>query len=175
MHRWVLAAVLALTTVVRADDTSKLHVEYMKSVDFAGFKTYAWAPFQDKAQEAPHHLKITRAIEQELQEKGLKKADSPETANLLVRFREALEKKFEGTPSRVDSPWQPSNPRFIVDFSRVEIGTLVVDFWDPERKDVVWQGKASRRMGSADEIDSEIGDLVHEMLAGFPPKGKATH
>jgi hypothetical protein len=150
-----------------------VEIDYNKSIDFHRYKTFAWAPFQTPVANAANHIRITVAVERELQAKGLTKADPPESADVFVHYEGYLEKNLEGTASRSESPWQPSNPRFVVDFSRVEVGTIVIDVWDAQRKDIVWHAKGRERFGPADEIEQRINHLVRALFARFPPKTKS--
>lgn len=57
-----------------------------------------------------------------------------------------------------------------MDFSRVEVGTLVVELWDMKTEDIVWRAKTTeiiRREGQAEDLFNAV---VKRMLASYPPK-----
>jgi hypothetical protein len=170
-----LRAALALALVVpgaSAQDLvkNKVEVEHDESADFTRYRTFAWTPFQTPAANPAVHIRLTEAIERELQAHGLEKAENATTADLFVQYEARLEKKVRGTPTRSDDYWQPSNTRFIVNFDRVEVGTLVIQLWDGKTKDVVWSAKGIAIMGREDQRARQADDAVKQMLAGYPPK-----
>jgi hypothetical protein len=150
--------------------TQKVEVDYDHSADFSSYRTYGWTPFQTPAANPATHIRLTQSIERELLAHGLTKAENAAAADLLVQYEGRLEKKVRGTPSRTDGYWQPTNPRFIVNFDRVEVGTLVISLWDPKKKDVVWHGRGTTQMGKEDERPRQADEAVTKILAEYPPK-----
>lgn len=166
-------AALAACAVLAAgaqEAKSKVEVDYDKAADFSSYRTFAWTPFQTPAHDAAIHIRLSESIERELLAHGLTKAENAAQADLLVQYEGRLEKKLRGTPTRTESYWQPSNPRFIVNFDRVEVGTLVITLWDARRKDVVWHARGSAILGRADERPRQADEAVKHMLSTFPPK-----
>lgn len=147
-----------------------VEVEFEKTADFSRYHTYAWVPFQEPASNPANHIRITRAVERELEAKGLTKGKSAATTDLFAHYQGSREKKVKGTPSQRDSTWQPSNPTFQVDFSRVEVGTLVIELWDAKTKDIVWHAKAAEVIRREDQAEDLINQVVKRMLARYPPK-----
>lgn len=147
-----------------------VEVDFEKTADFSRYHTYAWVPFQEPASNPANHIRITRAVERELEAKGLTKGESAATTDLFVHYQGSRDKKVKGTPSQRDSAWQPSNPSFQVDFSRVEVGTLVVELWDAKTKDIVWHAKAAEVIRRDDQAEDLINQIVKRMLARYPPK-----
>jgi hypothetical protein len=167
-----LALGAGLAVAQPASDEDKVELEYTHGTDFSAYKTYGWVPFQDPAANPANHIRVTRAVEKELEAKGLTKA-TDSRADVFVRYQGRLEKKVKGTPAKVDSPWQPTNPRFTVDFSKVQIGTLVLELYDGRTKDVVWHGRTSARMATPDRIEEQISAAVKLLLSRFPPPDDA--
>lgn len=165
-------AVAALAGSAFAQDLAKNKVEFQhdEGADFSSYRTFAWTPFQTPAANSAVHIRLTQAIERELLARGLQKAENASTADLFVQYEGRLEKKVRGTPSRSDDYWQPSNTRFIVNFDRVEVGTLVIQLWDGKRKDVVWSAKGTAILGREDQRARQADDAVKQMLSGYPPK-----
>lgn len=164
--------VLALAAGAGAEDLAKnrVEVEHDESVDFSAYQTFAWTPFQTPATNPAVHIRLTEAIERELAARGLRKAESAPAADLFVQYEGRLEKKVRGSSTRSDDYWQPSNTRFIVNFDRVEVGTLVITLWDVKKKDVVWSAKGTAIMGREDQRARQADDAVKQMLASYPPK-----
>lgn len=152
-------------------ESGKVEVEFDHSADFAAYKTFAWAPFQDPAPNPANHVRITRAVERELEVKGFTKV-GPEQASVFVRYQGRLEKKIKSTSGHTESPWQPSNMRTVVNFdlSKEKVGTLILELWDGRTKDLVWQARESMSLPPADRMEDEINKSVKRILGQYPPK-----
>src|SRR5215470_2527147 len=175
MPRWLAILVLgaSLAAAQPPPDEDKVELEFDKGTDFSAYKTYGWVPFQDPAPNTANHIRVTRAVEKELEAKGLVKATDGR-ADVFVRYQGRLEKKIKGTPSKVDSQWQPTNPRFTVDFSKVQIGTLVLELYDGGTRNVVWHARTSSRVATPDRIEEQIDAAVKRLLSRFPPPENAS-
>jgi Domain of unknown function (DUF4136) len=171
----MLAATLMLVTLPVAASAQKfgqpipVDLEYDHATDFSRYKTFAWAPFQEPAPNAANHVRITRAVERELEAKGLTKVP-PGEASLLARYQAKLEKKFRGKQTQSESPWQPSNKRTIVNIDSVKIGTMILDLWDAGTKDLVWQARLSMPAPSPDRVEEAINKSVKRLMEEYPPK-----
>jgi hypothetical protein len=168
-------AVLSIAGPAAAQDApgqKPVEVDFKKTADFSLYHTYAWVPFQEPASSPANHIRITRAVERELEAKGLMKGDAAAATDLFVHYQGSRDKKVRGTPSQRESTWQPSNPTFQVDFSRVEVGTLVVELWDAGTKDIVWRAKAAEVIRREDQAEDLINQIVKRILAPYPPKPK---
>lgn len=148
----------------------KVELDFDRTADFGRFKTFAWSPAQEPAANPANHVRLTRAIERELQAKGLAKAQSAAEADLFVLYHGHREKRVRGTPSREESVWQPSSPKFSVDFGRVEIGTLAIHLWDGTNKKTVWSAVGEERIRETDEAEDVIDTVVKRLLGHYPPK-----
>jgi hypothetical protein len=173
------AALLALASLgigwsPQTFEPGKVDVDYDRATNFAAYRTYAWVPFQEPTANAANHVRITRAVEQGLEAKGLTKA-TPTEANVLLHYYTRLDKKVRGTPSQSSSVWAPSSPRFVVNFDKVQVGTLVLELWDGRKKDVVWQAKVSDVAPRPDQVEAAIDKAVTRILAVYPPRPEGAH
>lgn len=148
----------------------KVEVEFDKSTDFSRYHTFAWASFDEPVPDPAQRARLMRAIESVLADKGLEKAEGSARADLYVQYHVKTEKKVRGKPSRGESVWQPSSPRFSVDFRRVEVTTLTIQLWDVTRGDRVFQARGEEPGHPADEQDELAGAAVRRLLATYPPK-----
>ncbi len=144
-------------------------VSFDKEADFSRYKTYDWVPTQEPAANPVNHIRITRAVERELELKGLKK--SMENPDLRVTYFAKVEKKLRGQGHQEDSPWQPSpDVRTVVDFKRVQEGTIIVELLDDDTKLTLWRGVATGKAPSPDEVGPAIDSTIKKVLADYPPK-----
>lgn len=151
--------------------TPTVKVTFDQETDFSKYKTYDWVPGQEPAANPVNHIRITRAVERELELKGLKK--SMESPDLRVTYYAKVEKKLKGTGYQEDSPWQPtSDLRTVVDFKRVQEGTVIIELLDADTKLTLWRGVATGPAPSPDEVGPVIDSTIKKVLADYPPKGK---
>src|SRR5512139_149022 len=119
-------------------------VDFDKNVDFLKYKVFAWVPFQEPAANPANHIRVTKAVEAALVEKGFVKAEPGQTADVYVHVQGRIEKKRSSSSGPTESPWSATpNQQWKVSFDlkKVDVGTLVVELWDGKSKDVVWRSK----------------------------------
>ena len=134
-------------------------------------------PYQQPVKNPANHLRITRAVERELEAKGLTRAELAPEADVFVEYQGKLEKQMKGTPYEGGSAWTPSNQRFMVRFDKIEVGTLVVQLWDGKSKDVVWQAKGSELITTPDQAEKLINAVVANavvarLFEAYPPQAE---
>src|SRR5262245_51015144 len=137
--------------------------------DFSLFKTYAWIETQEPVANPVNHALITRAVERELQAKGITKATDGNPA-LRVRYYAKIEKKMRGKGSQRQTFADPTNLRTTVDFKKVEEGTILVELYDNETRLTLWRGTVSAMAPRPDEVQEVIDQAVKSLFAEFPPK-----
>jgi hypothetical protein len=165
-----LAMVPGLALGQKLGESLKVEVEFDHSADFSAYKTFAWAPFQDPAPNPANHVRVTRAVEHELEAKGFTKV-GPEQAGVFVRYQGRLDKKIKGTTSQTESPWKANNMNTVVtfDLKKAKVGTLILELWDGHTKDLVWQARESMSMPPADRMEDEINKSVRRLMSQYPP------
>jgi uncharacterized protein DUF4136 len=115
---------------------------------------------------------IQRAIDAQLVLKGLQRVENG--GDLVVSYQAALdqEKEFNGFGT---------GPRFWgstrVTSSTIDIGKLVVDLFDPAKKQLVWRGAASKTLDIKKDPDKNYQNLqkaMAKLFKSYPPgSGKA--
>jgi hypothetical protein len=146
-------------------------VDFNDKVDFAAFRSYGWKQTQEPARNSLNHEAITRAVERELEAKGLVKAASGQ-ADLLVRYFSKIEKRTKGTGRSEDSTWQPSDRRTVVDFSRVDELKLILELYTPAGLEPAWSATVTEALAPPDRQESQLDDTVAQMLKAYPPAAR---
>jgi hypothetical protein len=150
-------------------------VDFDHDVDFSRYKAYSWSETQEPASNPANHLRLTRAIERELGEKGLQKdsGGTPKgaggTPSVRIRYYSKIEKKLKASSYQEDDIWQPTNLRTRVDVSRIKQGTLILELSDGESSDVVWRGVATDVAPRPDLVAEAIDAWTKKILLQFPP------
>jgi hypothetical protein len=162
-------ALAALFLLAPQSGSPTVKVTFDKETDFSKYKTYDWVPNQQPVENPVNHIRITRAVERELELKGLTK--SMESPDLRVTYFAKVEKKLKGQGYQEDSPWSPtSDLRTVVDFKRVQEGTIIVELLDDDTKLILWRGVATGRAPTPDEVGPVIDSTITKVLADYPPK-----
>ena len=149
----------------------RVATDYDTKADFSKYRTFAFyktgidkAPISDLDKK-----RIMRAIEMELEAKGMTKSTSPDVlVSLFTKSRERIninDNSFGGF-------WYPwyygPNP---VSVSQYTEGTLFIDLLDAEKKELVWQGIGTGALGMRDveRKEASIKEFVHKILEQYPP------
>jgi hypothetical protein len=138
-------------------------------VDFTTFHTFGWSETQEPAPNPANHIRITHAVERELQTKGLKPSGS-QPPDLRIHYFGYVEKKLKGT-SRQQENYQPTaDVKTVVDFSRVKEGTLILEIFSRQSGRLLWRGLAMEPVAPPDETEGQINRMVKALVERFPPK-----
>jgi hypothetical protein len=87
-----------------------------------------------------------------------------------VTYFAKVEKKLKGTGYQEETPWSStSDLRTVVDFKRVQEGTVIVELIDDDTKLTVWRGVATGKAPPPDEVGPAIDSTVRKILAEYPP------
>lgn len=160
----------------------KVNSDYDPAVDFASLRNYAWLPRAPEGTGDPRldssllNDRIERAIDDSLRAKGLTKV-AAEQADFFVTFHIGIDQKLDvttipttygyygrwggfygGTETRVD---------------QYEQGTLLIDFVDQGKDDLLWRGSGQTRISehrSPEDREKRVREVVEAILGQFPPK-----
>ena len=161
----------------------EISIDYRRDADFTSYKTFAWQEGANAADPAMHRL-IIEKIEATLASAGLKKAESPETADLHIIYSvkvsrgtqtEVVEKKslLTGLPNWDYSAFTDYGK--MVGQKDITEGTLVINVEEAKSDKLLWSGVAKGYLlsDSMDENQKLAAEAVRLMFTGFPPKKKA--
>lgn len=161
---WVLAAAAAGPVTAPT-----LKVDFNDKVDFGAFHSYAWKDTQQHTPSPLNHQHITRAVERELEAKGLVKAGTGKP-DVLVRYFAKIDKRTRGASRSEETGLQPADRRTVVEFSRVEEVKLILELYTPAGLEPVWSAVATDALAPPDRLEQQIDDTTARMLEAYPPK-----
>ena len=151
-----------------------IRTNYMPGTDFAKYKTYKWVAIEGG--QHPNQIvdaEIKQAIDGQLAAKGLTKTDS-DKADLYVGYQIALnqEKQWNGYGMGGGIRW---GGMATATSSTINVGTLVLDMYDPIQKQLVWTGNATKTIDpskSQEKNQKNLDKAMQKLLKGYPPKQK---
>ena len=180
-----IAAVLAASTLCTPANAEKIRVHYDKSVDFAKYKTYGWAPVGAVAHPMLA-LDIVGAVDQEMAARGLTKVRS--NPDLLVQMYGAVDTEVSmtsnnpiynatgGIPPFDPSMTSPGDSLYWDGFygnSTVVVhpGQLIIDIIDAKAKKLIWRGMGSEAISSnPDKLMEEANSTISKLFKEYPVK-----
>lgn len=188
---FVVIAVLALAVAV-VHAGVKVRTEFDKDFDFTKVRTFGWDP--DGAGEVkllmreggdPEQIRarweptIKDAVEKELTKRGLVPATTG-TPDLVMHYYflsgPNSESQYRGQFIGAVPPWGlPDFAMTTTSFKVFEQGTLVLDFIDGPKRQIVWRGIAEAevdRQRTPVEREKRLREGVSELLKKYPPKPK---
>jgi hypothetical protein len=172
-----LFGLFSFSLAVTAQDVS---YNYDQSTDFAKFKTYKWVPIKDAMQvDQLIDQQIKAAIDAELTKKGLSKTDG-DKADLYIGYQTAVGQEKQINAYNTGGGGWGYGARWgggmtTATTSTINIGTLVLDMYDPAAKLLVWRGKASKTLdmgAKPDKRQKNLAKAVAKLLKNYPPAAK---
>jgi len=161
-----------LLMTVSCDDV-KTGVAYEKSTDFSSFHTYSWFGRKDVEMSALDHRAIVEAIRSEVSAKGLESADVE--PDLYVAYFGDNDRQVRANIRHrgysYSSNWDPlvmgAPPSEVRTF---EEGSLVVDIYDAETKQLVWRGVAMGTLSHDSEKNrGMVRKATKKLFESYPP------
>src|SRR6516165_5923204 len=174
MRTIVLAPVVAML-LLAAGTLAAQDVKYnfMPGTDFSKYHTYKWVAIEGASH--PNQImdqEIKQAVDTQLASKGLTKTDG-EKADLYVGYQIAVDQERQwnawGTGRGFGGGMGSATS------STINIGTLVLDMYDPGTKQLVWTGNATKTIDPSSNQEKNMKSLnkaMEKLLKNYPPKQK---
>ena len=165
----VLVSVAA--TAVAAQDVK---YNFMPGTDFSKYHTYKWVAIEGGAH--PNQIvdaEIKQAVDSQLASKGMTKTDG-EKADLYVAYQIAVdqEKQWNAYGMGGGLRWGGMGS---ATSSTINVGTLVLDLYDPSTKQLVWTGNATKTIdpsSNQQKNQKNLNKAMAKLLKNYPPKSK---
>jgi len=154
---WLLAVLPAAAATVNYDNDP--------SYNFSNPKTFTWV--EKTSPEYPlAHPRIVKAVETQLDAKGLKAAASG--GDLTVDYHVILKNRAQVTAWGYQPGWGRS-----IDVQQYTEGTLVVDLIDAATDKLVWRGSATDVASDSPQTNEKrINKAMEKLFKKYPPPGK---
>lgn len=167
----LLVVVLSLTSGRLAAQDVKYN--FMPGTDFSKYHTYRWVNIEGGAH--PNQIvdaEIKQSIDSQLAAKGMTKTDS-DKADLYVGYQIAVDQEKQwsawGTGRGLGGGMGSATS------STINVGTLVLDMYDPGTKQLVWTGNATKTIdpgSNQEKNEKNLNKAMAKLLKNYPPKQK---
>ena len=189
---------IALLTMLSACAPITVDWNYDPGANFAGLRTFAWAPDPQKKTGDPRvdnplvDKNIRHAVENQLAAQGYQKSTTG-SPDFWVSYHAAVEDELDvtvveeyqgysspgrwnrpGTAYRAPYRTRPGAARIETRVETYEYakGTLILDIVDPAQKQLIWRGSAQSEIQTASQEKKleKLNKAVAKILSNFPPK-----
>lgn len=170
------APVLAVALLILiAGSAAAQDVTYnsMPGTNFSSFHTYKWVDIPGGAH--PNQImdaEIKQAVDAQLSQKGLTKT-TDEKADLYVGYQVAVDQQKQWNAYGMGGGWRFGGGMGTATSSNINIGTLVLDMYDPSTKQLVWTGRASKTLdpsSNQEKNEKNLDKAMAKLLKSYPPK-----
>ena len=150
-NKIIYSAVVAACLLLIAGSVAAQDVKYnfMPGTDFSKFHTYKWVVVPNATY--PNQIvdtQIKDAINSQLSAKGLTSTDS-DKADLYVAYQTSVDQQKQWNAYGMGGGWRFGGGMASATSSTIDVGTLVVDMYDPSTKQLVWTGRATKTLNPA--------------------------
>jgi hypothetical protein len=165
-----LAALFSLGLALRAQDVRS---NTMPGVDFPKFHTYKWVLIQGASY--PNQIvdaEIKQSVDAQLSAKGLTKVTGEDAkADLYVGYQTAISQQQQWNGYGMGGGVRWGGGMATATSSTINIGSLVVDMYDPTTKQLVWTGTATKTLSpssSQQKNEQNLNKAMAKLFKKFP-------
>lgn len=169
----LLSKILSIIIIIHLTGCASVDVkhDYDSAYDYSSLKTYKWYEVEAPSQVSELRVKrMVEAADAELNKKGYKQSlDEPD---FLIALHGLTETKVNISDYGYGwGSWRTGSFRDL-DVDTYKVGTVILDFVDPESKELFWRGLAQGVVESnlsPEEQKTKYAEAATEMLSQFPP------
>ena len=168
-----LPALLLIVVWAYAQD---VHCNYDRAANFAAYKTYQWVDLRNGVPDQLIDQAIKRSIDEQLAQKGLTKVENG--ADLQVGYQAVIDLEKGVNLSALGTPRGPvgwggwERGTVTGQTSTIPVGMLLVNLYDPAKKQLVWRGDASKTIDLKRDPDKNYKNLqkaINKLFKNYPP------
>jgi hypothetical protein len=161
---------VALMLLFSAAALAQTYVDYNHAINFSNFKTYAWGqgPNPNAIQDSILLQTAQSDINSQLGMKGLQMVQESQNPDLIVVMSSGLKQQTSYNAWGTGG-WRWGGGMASISPETSDVGTLVVDLYDANGKQMVWRGIAQKTLstkGSKNEKD--LNKEIEKMFKQYP-------
>jgi len=143
----------------------------MPGTNFSKYHTYKWVEIPGGAH--PNQImdaEIKQAVDAQLSQKGLTKTDD-EKADLYVGYQVAVDQQKQWNAYGMGGGWRFGGGMGTATSSTINVGTLVLDMYDPSTKQLVWTGRATKTLdpsSNQEKNQKNLDKAMAKLLKHYP-------
>jgi hypothetical protein len=154
-----------------------VHYNYDRGANFAAYKTYQWVDLPGGVPDQLIDRDIKRSIDEQLSQKGLTRVEKD--ADLYVGYQAVIDMEkgisLSGWGTRGGpGGWGGLDSGTVTgQTSTIPVGILLVDLFDPAKKQLIWRGDASKTLDLKKDPDKNYKNLqkaMTKLFKNYPPQ-----
>ena len=178
-RKWMFSPVFVLALMFSSVSYGQdVITNYLRGTDFSKYRTYKWVEIGPNG--VPDQIldsQIKDSINSQLMAKGLTRVEG-DKADLFIRYQVAVDKERQwnatGMGDIFRSPGMSTAMGSATATStNIDVGTLILDFYDPAAKQLVWTGHATKTISPSKDPQKNQRNLdkaMQKLLKDYPPR-----
>jgi hypothetical protein len=172
VHKTIVLLIAMILLATAASVAQQVKTDYDRNANFTQYKTYSWSSVKTKDPLLVDRIK--RAVNSTLSARGFKQVDSGGdlsiTAMEITRNHRTLNTFYDGG----FGGWRWGGfGDATTTTDTYKVGTLVVDLFDTQSRELVWRGSSSDTVSNkSDKNIKNLNNGVEKMFKHFPPEAK---
>jgi Domain of unknown function (DUF4136) len=166
--------VLGLLFAVLCGYGQDVHYNYDRGANFGAYKTYQWVDLPGRVSDQLIDQAVKRSIDEQLAQKGLTKVESGGDLQVGYQAGITIEKGVNLWGSGAGpGGWGWDDRTIQGQTSSIPVGVLLVNLYDPARKQLIWRGDASKTIDLQKDPDKNYKNLqkaMAKLFKNYPPK-----
>lgn len=166
-------AIIGFALTLTSASAQDVRSNSMPGVDFSKFHTYKWVTIAGGAH--PNQIvdqEIKQSVDSQLSAKGLTKTDS-DKADLYIGYQVAVDQQKQWNAYGMGGGWRFGGGMGTATQSTIDVGSLVLDMYDPSTKQLVWTGTATKTLdpsSNQSKNEERLNKAMTKLLKRFPPQ-----
>ena len=167
----------ALAVMVAGCSTLEVHTDYDPSGNFAAYRTFTLKEGA-KAKNSLAQARVTKALVQTLEAKGLKQVTGEADLKVYTHFVLGKDVRLYSYGYGMGGwyGWRWGGGYHTTDVQQIPTGTIVIDLVDGKENRLVWRGTAKDQISrdiTPEERAVKTKEAIDKLFEGFPPKKPA--
>jgi Domain of unknown function (DUF4136) len=162
-----LMTLCLLSTIAIAEN---VYVDYNHAIDFTKFKTYAWGqgPNPNAIQDSILLQTAQSDVNSQLQLKGLQMVQESQNPDVVVVMSSGLKQQTSYNAWGTGG-WRWGGGMASVTPETSDVGTLVVDVYDANGKQMIWRGISQDTLSTkGSKNEKEMNKAIDKMFKQYP-------
>ena len=170
----------AFLVIVACASAQDVHYNFDRSTNFSSYRTYQWVDLDHRVPDQLIDSDIKRAVDEQLAQKGLTKVDK--NADLYVGYQAVINLERGVNLTAWGTRGGPGgwgwggldNGTVTGQTSTIPVGMLLLNLYDPGRKQLVWRGDASKAIDLKRDPNKNYRNLqkaMAKLFKNYPPQG----
>jgi hypothetical protein len=164
----MMGVALLACGIVMAQDVK---TNFMPGTDFSKYHTYKWVNIDNGAH--PNQIvdaQIKQSVDEQLTSKGMTKTEN-DKADMFIGYQIAVDKEKQWNAYGMGGGVRWGGMANATS-STINVGTFVLDMYDPASKQLIWTGQATKTIdpsSNQEKNQKSLDKAMAKLLKNYPP------